>query len=70
MGAFHQSRSFNVRYLYMKEINEDVPVTDLGYLPPFNPNNLTAMGQCTDPNQANLVVGANQFSEHPELPSP
>jgi hypothetical protein len=46
----------------MKETNEDVPVTDLGYLPPFNPNNLTAMGQYTDPNQANLVVGANQFS--------
>jgi Carboxypeptidase regulatory-like domain len=59
---FMQSRSFNVRYLYMKETNEDVPVTDLGYLPPFNPNNLTAMGQYTDPNQANLVVGANQFS--------
>ncbi len=59
---FMQSRSFNVRYLYMKENNEDVPVTDLGYLPPFNPNNLTAMGQYTDPNQANLIVGANQFS--------
>ena len=54
--------SLNVRYLYMKENNEDVPVTDLGYLPPFNPRNLSAMGQYTDPTQANLTVGANQFT--------
>jgi hypothetical protein len=59
---FMASRSFSVRYLYMKETNEDVPLTDLGYLPPFNPNNLTAMGQYTDPNQANLIVGGNQYS--------
>ncbi len=30
--------SLSVRYLYMGENNEDVPVTDLGYLPPFNPD--------------------------------
>ena len=54
--------SLNVRYLYMKENNEDVPVTDLGYLPPFNPDNLSAMGQYTDPAQANLMVGGNQFT--------
>ncbi len=56
------NRSANVRYLYMKENNEDIPVTDLGYLPTFNPDNLPAMGQYTDPNQANLTVGANQFT--------
>jgi hypothetical protein len=56
------SRSLSVRYLYMKEKNEDVPVVDLGYLPPFDPANLTAMGQFMDPTQANLTVGANQYS--------
>ena len=54
--------SVDVRYLYMKENNEDVPVTSLGYLPPFNPNNLAAMGQFTDQNQANLTVGGNQYT--------
>jgi len=56
------NRSVNVRYLYMKANNEDVPITDLGYLPTFNPDNLPAMGQYTDPRQANLTVGANQFT--------
>ncbi|MEQ1757688.1 MAG: carboxypeptidase regulatory-like domain-containing protein [Vicinamibacterales bacterium] len=55
-------RSLNARYLYMKEKNEDTPVRDLGYLPPFNPANLTAMGQFTDASQSNLTVGANQYS--------
>lgn len=55
-------RSVNVRYLYMAETNEDTPVRDLGYLPTFNPNNLSAMGQFTDPAQANLTVGAGQYS--------
>src|SRR5262245_59373531 len=59
---FMASRSFSVRYLNMKETNEDVPTTELGYLPPFNPNNLAAMGQYTDPSQANLIVGGNQYS--------
>ena len=54
--------SLNVRYLYMKENNEDEPVTDLGYLPPFRPDTLTAMGQYTDPAQADLKVGGNQFT--------
>jgi hypothetical protein len=54
-------RSVNVRYLYMKENNEDVPVTSLGLMPPFDPHNLSAMGQYTDPNQANLVTGAGQY---------
>ena len=54
--------SLNVRYLYMNENSEDVPVTGLGYLPAFNPNNLAAMGQYTDPAQADLKVGGNQFA--------
>jgi hypothetical protein len=54
--------SLNVRYLHMSEHNEDIPVRDLGYLPPFDPNRLSAMGQYVDPAQANLTVGANQFS--------
>jgi hypothetical protein len=54
--------SLNVRYLYMRENNEDVPVTDLGSLPPFDPSNLEAMGQYTDPAQADLRVGGFQYS--------
>jgi hypothetical protein len=54
--------SFNVRYLHMRETNEDVPIRDLGFLPPFSPTNLSAMGQYVDPTQANLTVGAAQFS--------
>jgi hypothetical protein len=54
--------SLNVRFLYMKEENEDRPVTDLGYLPPFDPGNLAAMGQYMDPAQANLTVGGNQYT--------
>jgi Carboxypeptidase regulatory-like domain len=55
-------RALNVRYLHMKEKNEDVPVVDLGLLPPFDPKQLSKMGQYTDPNQANLITGANQFT--------
>ena len=54
--------SLNVRYLFMKENNEDTPVTALGYLPPFDPNNLAAMGQYNDPAQADLKVGGNQYT--------
>ncbi|HEX5106886.1 MAG TPA: carboxypeptidase regulatory-like domain-containing protein [Vicinamibacterales bacterium] len=62
--AFFMSarQALNLRYLYMRDTNEDTPVTDLGYLPPFNPNSLSTMGQYTDPQQADLRVGANQFS--------
>jgi hypothetical protein len=55
-------QSVNVRYLFMKEKNEDVPTTTLGLLPRFDPRNLAAMGQYTDPNQANLITGAGQYS--------
>lgn len=59
---FLTSRSnVEVKYLYMQENNESVPVTDLGYLPTWNPNNLAAMGQYPDPNQANLIVGGSEY---------
>jgi len=54
--------SLNVRYLFMKENNEDTPVTSLGYLPAFDPANLAAMGQYNDPSQADLKVGGNQYT--------
>jgi hypothetical protein len=54
--------SFDVRYLHLKETNEDVPATDLGYLPTFDPQRLDRMGQYTDPAQANLTVGGTQFA--------
>jgi hypothetical protein len=54
--------SINVRYLYMKENNEDVPVTDLGFLPAFSATNLAAMGQYTDPAQGDLKVGGSQYT--------
>src|SRR5687767_1975043 len=46
----------------MREENEDIPLTNLGSLPPFNPANLQAMGQYNDPEQADLRVGGNQFA--------
>lgn len=59
---FSPTRTLDVRYLYSKETNEDVPVNDLGLLPTFNPAQLAAMGQYSDPAQANLIVGGNQYS--------
>jgi hypothetical protein len=61
---FPSSRnSVDVRYFYVKENNEDVPVTNLGYLPtPFTPANQAAMGQYTDQSQANLVIGGFQYT--------
>ena len=55
-------RSLNVRYQRTREINEDVPVTRSGYLPPFDPAHLAAMGQYTDPLQANLITGGREFT--------
>jgi hypothetical protein len=54
--------SVNVRYLFMKENNESVPITDLGYLPAFNPSSLATMGQYNDPAQADVRVGGNQYT--------
>ena len=55
-------RSVNVRYQRTREINEDVPVTVLPLQPAFDPARLTAMGQYTDPAQANLITGAREFT--------
>ena len=54
--------SVELKYLYSAEKADFSPVTPLGYLPTWTPNNLSAMGQYTDPNQANLAVGAFQYS--------
>ena len=56
------NQSVNMRYLAMKEKNEDTPITDLGYQPTFDPRNLPAMGQYSDPLQANLTVGGGAFA--------
>ena len=55
-------RSLNVRYQRTREFNEDVPVTQLGTLTTFDPSRLTAMGQYTDPAQANLITGAREYT--------
>lgn len=53
----------DVKFLYLKDKNTGDPVTALGYLPePFDINNLPAMGEYTDPNQANLSVGGAQYT--------
>ena len=57
-------RSVNVRYLFMKEKNEDVPATTLGLLPPFNPRNLPAMGQYTDPNSGESHHRRRSIQQH------
>jgi hypothetical protein len=62
-GYFLTDRSsIETRYLYMKENNEDVPVTSLGYLPPWNPNSLSSMGLYEDPLQANLLTGGAEYA--------
>ncbi len=61
-GFLPRGRTLDLRYLYMQELNEDVPLTNLGYLPSFDPANLSAMGQYSDPAQANLTVGGSQFT--------
>jgi hypothetical protein len=35
----------SVKYIYMEEQSETVAITDLGFQPAFNPNNLAAMGR-------------------------
>ncbi len=54
-------RSLNLRYLHTRELNEDMPVTALGLQPPFDPTRLAAMGQYTDPTQANLITGGREY---------
>jgi len=54
--------TLEVKYLYMKENGINTPLTDLGYLPTWDPNNLDAMGYYTDPNQANITVGGAEYT--------
>jgi hypothetical protein len=54
--------SVNVRYLFTTEKNEDMPVVNLGYLPPFNAANPAAVGQYTDSAQADLRIGGFQYA--------
>jgi hypothetical protein len=55
-------RSLNVRYQRTGETNEDLPVTAISGQPAFDPSRLTAMGQYTDPAQANLITGGREFT--------
>ncbi len=58
---FPDSRtSIEVRYLRLDEPNETVAVTDLGFRPPFDVNNLAAMGNFFDPVLNASVGGASQ----------
>ena len=60
---FATSRTtIDLKFLYMKDDNSGIPVKSLGYLPTWDNNNVAAMGQYTDPNQANLDVGAYQYT--------
>ena len=59
-----------MRYQRTREINEDVPVTDARELPPFDPARLAAMGQYTDPAQANLITGGTRVHQRAELSPP
>jgi len=60
---FATSRTtIDLKYLYMKDKTSGDPVTTLGYLPTWDNNNLSAMGQYTDPTQSNLVVGGNEYT--------
>ncbi len=61
---FATSRTtLDVKLLYLKDKNTGDPDTALGYLPqPFDINNLAAMGQYTDPNQGNLLIGGSEFT--------
>jgi hypothetical protein len=63
-GYFLTDRSsIEARYLYMKENNEDVPLTNLGYLPTWDPNNLSRMGLYQDPLQANVLTGGAEYTD-------
>jgi len=48
----------DVKYVHLTEANESVAVTDLGFRPSWNPNNLAAMGYYFDSAQSAYVGGA------------
>ena len=53
--------SFEAKYLYMKQKGESTPLTDLGYLPTFNPSNLPSMGYFQSQALQNVFVGGYQY---------
>lgn len=55
--------TFEVKYLYMKEKNVSTPLTNLGYLPTWNPNALSSMGYYTDQAQQNLITGGAEYTD-------
>ena len=50
-----------VKYLYMKNDIQSAPDTELGYLPTFDINNITRMGEYFDSSR-NLWVGGSEFT--------
>lgn len=55
--------TLDVKYLYLKESNEAIPVTDLGYLPAFNAGNPASVGQYEDPAFANVLRGGHEYAQ-------
>jgi hypothetical protein len=51
----------DLKYLYLLERFEGEPVTDLGYLPPFNVGTLAAMGYYQDPGVNNVRTGGYEY---------
>jgi hypothetical protein len=65
---FATSRTtIDLKYLYMKDKTSSDPLTSLGYLPTWDNSNLAAMGQYTDPTQANLVVGGSEYTNRQDF---
>ncbi len=54
--------TLDLKFLYMKNDNSSIPVTDLGYLPTWDNSNVARMGQYTDPDRANLDVGGDEYT--------
>ncbi|MBA3295446.1 MAG: TonB-dependent receptor [Acidobacteria bacterium] len=46
----------DARYVHMEENSENLPITDLGFKPTFNPNNLGSIGQYSDTTGPFAVV--------------
>jgi hypothetical protein len=55
------STLFEVKYLEMAEDGATVARTDLGFQPPFNPNNLPGMGRFFDPTYPRVSGGTGAF---------
>jgi hypothetical protein len=51
----------DARYIRMEENSEDLPLTDLGFKPTFNPNDLGSVGQYSDTTGAFTVTRGGWF---------